>query len=162
MKFKIIRESNETNSVIDIMSDDLSNQDLPKVGPFWYDPVEKELYGECPVTADSLSWRKSSQFGSEIRTGMDLHQSIWNRNYQKLIHGSKSADKRFGIKDYTKAPRGRVFQFKDSGYKIYVGDWIDNYPEAIDIIKQEFNLPDNTEVVEDEHWDIGHGWSDEF
>ena len=162
MKVKKIRESNETNSAIDIMSQDLENQNEGKVGPFWYDPINKELYGERPVIAKSLSWRKSDQFGSEIRTGMDLHQTIWNRQYQKLIHGSSSADKRFGIKDYTKAPRGRVFEFKDSGYKIYVGDWIDNYPEAIEIIKDEFDLPANTEVIKDEHWNIGHGWSQEF
>ena len=35
--------------------------------------------------------------------------------------------------------------------------------EAIDEIILEFQLPkENTEVIKNKHWDLGHGWSDEF
>ena len=73
----------------------------------------------------------------------------------------RGKDKRFSG-DYKQKPRGRVFEFKDDGFKICVGDWIDKYPEAIKEIIDVFNLPENTEVIKDEHWNIGHGWSQEF
>ena len=56
-----------------------------------------------------------------------------------------------------------MFEFQNEGFKICVGSWIDKYPEAVQMIIDVFNLPkDNTEVLKDSHWDIGHSWSDEF
>ena len=59
-------------------------------------------------------------------------------------------------------PRGRVFEFKDEGFIVFTGSWINDYPEAKDEIIYEFQLPADTKFVQDEHWDLGHGWSNEF
>ena len=60
-------------------------------------------------------------------------------------------------------PRGRVFEFKNEGFKVYTGKWIDNYPQVKDLIIEEFQLPkEDTEFRQDYHWDIGHGWINEF
>ena len=85
----------------------------------------------------------------------ELHKTIWN----KESHRGK--DKRF-LGDYTLVPRGRVFEFEDQGFKVMVGDWIDKYPEARELIIDEFELPTDAEFVKDIHWNIGRGWSDEY
>ena len=55
-----------------------------------------------------------------------------------------------------------IFPTKD-GFKVMTGSWIDKYPEAKEEIIFTFDLPEqNTEFVKDSHWDIGHGWSQEF
>ena len=151
-----IRESDSSNSAIEAMIDSFDSQEDPCIGPFWYDPENDELFGQSVTLAKDRPFFKSSQFNKEIKTGHALHKNIWNK---KLRQGR---DKRF-TGDYTKVPRGRVFEFKDEGFVVFTGDWIDEYPSAKELIIDEFQLPkDNTKFVKDSHWDIGHGWSDEF
>ena len=61
---------------------------------------------------------------------------------------------------YENKPRGRVF-YKDNKFVITVGSWInkdENY-KVIDLVEKEFDLTnEDTEIVEDSHWDIGSGW----
>lgn len=60
-------------------------------------------------------------------------------------------------------PRGRVFEFQDEGFRVYTGKWINDYPNVKELIIKEFQLPiDKTKFLIDSHWDIGHGWSQEF
>ena len=151
-----IRESQETNAAMDAMLDSFESQGSPCVGPFWYDPENDELFGQSLTLASDRPFFKSLQFGAEVRTGHALHKSIWKK---KSMQGK---DKRFSG-DYTQVPRGRVFEFKGQGFKVFVGSWIDDYPSAKGQIIDEFDLPrDNTEFVKDSHWDLGHGWSEEF
>ncbi len=148
--------SSETSSAIDVMRNNDMYQDDSEVGMFWYDPEEDELFGIRSSLANSVGWYHSNQWNHDVRTDTHLHKNIW----QKEFHRGK--DKRFRG-DHTLVPRGRVFEFKDEGFKIFVGDWIDDYPQAEQLIIDEFNLPkDNVEIIKDIHWDIGHGWSDEF
>ena len=153
-----LREMNdeESNTVMDAMRDSFDKQEDAYLGAFWYDPNKQEIYGQKPALASDCPWYKSSEFGTEVRTGRALHKSIWAKE------SKRGKDNRFSG-NYTLKPRGRVFEFKDKGYKICVGNWIDNYPEAIDEIILEFQLPrENTEVIKNKHWDLGHGWSNEF
>ena len=83
------------------------------------------------------------------------HKDIWAKEFRR------NKDSRF-VGDYTQIPRGRVCEYKDKGFVVYVGDWIDNYPEAKSEILFEFNLPETTTFVKDIHWNLGHGWSDEL
>ena len=83
-----------------------------------------------------------------------MHYTIWQREC------NKGKDKRFQTMDYTKYPRGRVFEVKDKGFKVCVGNWIKDYPEVKQLVIDEFQLPENTEFVIDRHWDLGRGWSD--
>ena len=50
----------------------------------------------------------------------------------------------------------------EHGFKVFTGSWIKKFPECKTLIIDEFQLPNNVEFIQDEHWDIGHGWSDEF
>ena len=150
------RDSDEANAAIEVMINSFDEQNEPMVGPFWYDPERKEVYGHIVALAKDRPYYYSPSWKKEVRTGSALHKSIWEREY------FRHKDKRFSG-DYTLRPRGRVFEFKDEGFKVFVGEWINQYPEAKEEILFEFQLPkEKTEFVIDEHWDIGHGWSQEF
>ena len=150
------RDDETTNAAIEVMIDSFDEQNEPMVGPFWYDPIKKEVYGQVIALAKDRPFYYSHSWKKEVRTGSALHKSIWEREF------FRHKDKRFSG-DYTQKPRGRVFEFKEEGFKVFVGEWINQYPEAKDEILFEFQLPrDKTEFVIDEHWDIGHGWSQEF
>lgn len=150
------RESDEINAAIEAMINSFDEQNEPMVGPFWYDPDNKEIYGQVVALAKDIPYRYSLLLNKEIKTGSATAKNIWERQCLR------NKDKRFSG-DYTLRPRGRVFEFKDEGFKVFVGEWINLYPEAKEEILFEFQLPkDKTEFVIDEHWDIGHGWSQEF
>lgn len=156
MELKHIRENKENNAVIDTMIQSFDLQNEPMVGCFWYDPIKKELYGVSSTLAQDVPFYKSDYFDSRVRTGRQLHQSIWKKEFYR------GKDKRF-TGDYTLKPRGRVFEIENKGFVVFTGDWIDKYSEVKDLILFEFQLPTNkTEFKKDEHWDIGHGWSQEF
>lgn len=135
LKDIIIRHStpNEHNDFIEIMSEGLHNED-PKVGIFWYNPQRNELFG---VVALSLDDQNVSDCPNG-KTCKILHKKKWQQD----------------------KPRGRVF-YKDNKFLITVGSWInenENY-KVIDLVEKEFNLTnEDTEIVEDSHWDIGSGW----
>lgn len=150
-----IRENNKNNSAIQTMKNDMSIQDDIMVGSFWYDVNNNELFGIDQVPASSRAYYDSKQFGSKVRTGPILHQTRWKKE------AVKRKDKRF-FGDYTKVPRGRVFDYEDIGPVVFTGSWIEQYPQAKQLVIDEFDLPDNTVFYYDEHWDLGHGWSDEF
>lgn len=150
-----IRENNTNNSAIQVMENDLAIQDDFMVGSFWYDSKNDELFGVDQVPANSRPYYKSKQFNAEIRTGPVLHQTRWKKE------AMKRKDKRF-YGDYTLVPRGRVFDYKDIGPVVFTGKWIKDFPQAKQLIIEEFNLPNDAIFYQDIHWDIGHGWSDEF
>lgn len=155
MKIKHIREDDNVNAAIEVMMSNMYMQDDSDVGCFWYDTKLNELFGVNAVPSSSMSFYHSNQFNADVRTGPRLHQSIWKKE------SIRCKDKRFNG-DYTLIPRGRVFEFKDQGFVVFTGDWINEYPEAKSEILLEFNLPNNTEFRIDEHWNIGRSWSDEF
>ena len=155
MKIKHIRKDNDVNAAIEAMMTSMYYQDDSEIGCFWYDSEREELFGVSSVQATSMKFYNSTQFNALVRTGPKLHEAIWKKEY------FKGKDKRFQG-DYTQVPRGRIFEFSDRGFVVMVGHWIDDYPEAKPLILDEFDLPTNTEFRIDEHWDIGHGWSQEF
>lgn len=150
-----IRENNAVNTAIDIMENDMQYQEDTMVGSFWYDTENNELFGVDQVPASSRSFFHSQQFGFDIRTGPVLHQTRWKKE------AMKKRDNRFSG-DYTQVPRGRVFEFKNTGFVVFTGSWINDYPEAKTEIIVDFSLPADTVFMYDEHWDIGHGWSEEY
>lgn len=150
-----LREDDNINTAMELMLHNNQLQDEPYVGPFWYDTNKKELFGVGKTPASELSFYKSSQLGGEVNTSHQLHKNIWQKEFYR------KRDPRFKG-DHTLIPGGRVFEFKDDGFKVLVGNWIDDYPEAKKEIIWEFQLPANTEFIKDSHWDLGHGFSDEF
>ena len=150
------RDDDDVNAAIEAMIDSFNEQDEPMVGPFWYNPKKKEIYGHVVALAKDRPFYYSPIWKKNIKTGSAIQKNIWEREY------FRNKDKRFSG-DYTLRPRGRVFEFENEGFKVMVGDWINDYPEAKEEIIYAFQLPvNNTEFVIDEHWDIGHGWSQEF
>ena len=148
--------SEDVNALKELMAENIQHQDDGEVGIFWYDPENDELFGVKSADVNDVPFYKSNLFnGKEVKTCRPLHYKVWEREYYR------GKDKRFRG-DYTLVPRGRVFFVKDEGFIVVVGEWINDYPTAKNIIIDEFNLPDQTEFKIDEHWAIGHGWSDKF
>ena len=150
-----LRESDEVNSMMDLMQHNDQFKDDPYIGSFWYDPERDELFGVYSTLASDAQFYDSKLFDQRVKTGRKLHKDIWRKEQYR------NKDKRFQG-DHTLIPRGRVFQLEDGSFKVMVGDWIDDYPEVKDEIMFEFQLPENTEFIKDPHWNIGRGFSDEF
>ena len=143
------------SSAMDLMYENDKYQNDPEVAMFWYDPEEDELFGIKSTVATALNWYHSNQFDADIRTDTHLHKNIWQKEH------FRGKDPRFQG-DHTLVPRGRVFEFKNKGFIVFTGDWIDDYPQVKQYILDEFNLPADTQFKKDVHWDIGHGFSEEF
>lgn len=148
-------DSNVINSVMELMFENKDFQDEPELGPFWYDVNKQECFGVHSTPAIDCPWYESKQFGKKVKTGRALHQSIWKKETLR------KKDIRFKG-DYKLVPCGRVFQFEDGTFIVYTGKWIEKYPEAKEVILQEFQLPKNSIFLQDTHWDIGHGFSQDF
>jgi len=136
--------------MIDYMSANLDKQDLPYVGIFWYDPKKDELFGVVREEPDELMYNAEGN-----RTTKVLHKGFWQKQYHKAQSLGRAT--RF-VGDFTQMPRGRVWQNKDKGFFVTVGEWIKKYPQAKDFVIIEFNLPNETEFKVYEHWNIGSGW----
>ena len=162
---KSLRTEDEL-SAIDLMSDNDAYQDDPEVGMFWYDRNKNELFGVHSSLSGNVPWYHSTQWNTDIKTDTHLHKNVWN----KEMH--RGRDARFKG-NHTLVPRGRVFEFKDDGFRVYTGDWINQYPQARSLIIEEFNLPADVKFIAPfifakhlifltKYYIIGHGWSDEF
>jgi hypothetical protein len=156
LKENKVREMSEKErkDIINSMSDNFTSQDDPKVGIFWYLPEEDELFGVNKINAEEIQFNSNG-----IKTISVLHKNWWQKQKNRLI----SKNKELGIfnKDYTDIPRGRVFQRKDGIFQLMCGSWITDDIE--EMIKEEFDLQNVPyERIIDEHWEIGHGWSEEF
>lgn len=63
------------------------------------------------------------------------------------------------VGDYKSIPRGRIFYKSGTNeYFIMVDEWIEEYPEAIDCVVNEFKLSGHNYQIF--HWDIGNGFGD--
>jgi len=141
------------DEMMEYMKNNFDKQDEAFVGIFWYDKNAKELFG---IVKEDPEYVKPNQYGD--KTGKTLHRDFWQRQY----HRAKAK----GIKtqfngDYTQIPRGRVWQTGNKKTVVTVGEWINDFPEAKELVIFEFNLPDDTEFRIDPHWNIGSGWSGE-
>jgi len=132
------------------MRKNMGEQSDGYVGIFWYDPKIGELFGVDKESA------KSKDFDDKgMKTGKVLHMNYWVKQYHRAMALGKHT--RFSG-DYTKVPRGRVWERKGKGFAVTVGEWIKDFPDARELVLIEFDLPDNTEFIIDEHWSIGSGW----
>ena len=149
-KFNLNRES-----LIKSMTDNMKYSSVkhPQIGIFWYDSEKQELFGVNKIDAEDVNFVHC--YDGNIKQYKYLHKDIWAKEF------CRDKDDRF-TGDYTQVPRGRVCEYQDKGFVVYVGDWIDDFPEAKSEILFEFNLPKTTHFVKDIHWNIGHGWSDEL
>lgn len=146
-------EDSKINAFREIMAYNNQFVDEPYVGIFWYDSESEELFGVYSIPAVDTKYFDSELFSGRARTCRPLHYALWQKGV------NKGKDARFQV-PYTSAPRGRVFEVEGQGFAVCVGHWINDYPEAKQLILDEFQLPDDTEFIIDNHWDLGRGWSD--
>lgn len=147
----------ELKEAMRLMESNRGKDDEPKVGIFWYDPQTNELFGvRSHRVSDYVKPNARSEFGCVSCS--EMHEDVWKKEYnrQKFKHD--------GVGPYRGAyemtPRGRIFYDPETDvYTIAVGQWIEQYPQAVALVEEEFNLKDTChEVKTAYHWDIGQKW----
>ena len=127
----------------------------PKVGIFWYNRATNQLFG---VISHRVSDYTRANASEGRITCSEMHEDVWKKEYykQRYQYGGRGPF----IGAYQDKPRGRVFYHMDDGsYEVAVGKWIEEFPQAYDLILKEFNLPpEKTSAKYAYHWDIGQSW----
>ena len=148
----------ELDEAMRLMQSNRGKGDEPMVGIFWYSPQRKMLFGvRSHRISDYTKANARSEYGSISCS--EMHEDVWKKEYHRQKY------KNDGIGPYTGAyemvPRGRIFYNPDTEvFTIAVGNWIHQYPEAVPLIVDEFNLAAATyEVKTAHHWDIGQKWN---
>jgi hypothetical protein len=136
------------------MSDNFDFQNEPKVGIFWYDEKSDELFGVTKIEASELQFNNNG-----LKTVRALHKAWWKR--RQMQARAKNQYTSVFMQDYTQIPRGWIFETKDGLFQLMCGSWINEH--IVDLVKEEFDLQNAPfEVNVDEHWEIGHGWSEDY
>ena len=155
----ISEDSNSSNSItldraMNVMAENLDNQDSARVGIFWYDSRNNDLFG---VVSSQVSEAKISDGLATINT---LHKDYWKKQYNKLRFKNEGKEVYPFVGGYQDTPRGRIFYDVDHEILVIkVGSWINQYPDAKPLIIDEFNLDEQNYVFEiDQHWELGYGW----
>lgn len=148
----------ELDEAMRLMQSNRGKGNEPMVGIFWYSPQRKELFGvRSHRVSDYTKANARSEYGSISCS--EMHEDVWKKEYHRQKY------KNDGIGPYTGAyemvPRGRIFYNPATEvFTIAVGSWIHQYPEAVPLIVDEFNLAAATyEVKTAHHWDIGQKWN---
>jgi len=148
----------EAQQTLEAMAANLQNQDAPKVGIFWYQEQGERLFGVVAVNKDSFA---KPNVGGGLITCTELHKDVWKKRFHEQKYKLGGVGPYTG--DYKDHCRGRVFYNPATDtYQIMVGSWINNNPQAIAMIVEEFNLSNvKYEVKTSYHWDIGNGWENQ-
>jgi hypothetical protein len=142
----------QKDNVMQTMQSNMDLQNSPKVGIFWYDIKANELFGVTASLASDLPFNDKG-----LKTIGFLHRDWWKKQQMRAKAKNQSAS--IFLAEYTQIPRGRIFQTVGGQFQLMCGSWINEFPQVVDLVKEEFDLSE-LEVVIDEHWEIGHGWSE--
>lgn len=150
-------DKDELDAAMKLMASNRGKDDEPKVGIFWYDPRTNDLFGvRSHRVSDYTKANSRTEFGSISCS--EMHEDVWKKEFHRQKY------KNGGIGPFTGAyemvPRGRIFYNPETlSFTIAVGSWIEQYPQAVDLIVKEFNLEGTSyEVKTAHHWDIGQKW----
>ena len=140
-----------------VMAANRGKGDEPKVGIFWYNIAQKELFGV--VAHKHSDYDKPNARGGLI-TSSEMHEDVWKKEFHKQKYKKNGVGPFKG--EYQWKTRGRVFYSPaEDQYIIAVGTWIDEHSEALDLIYEEFDLPKEKTILEKApHWDLGQTWND--
>lgn len=145
----------DEESVMNQMAANRGKDGEPKVGIFWYNRATNQLFG---VVSHRVSDYTAANASDGRITCSEMHEDIWKKEFykQRYQHGGQGPF----IGAYEDKPRGRVFYHMDDGtFDVAVGKWIEEYPQAYQLILNEFNLPpEKTKAMYAIHWDIGQTW----
>lgn len=145
----------EYNSVMKLMSSNRGKDSESKVGIFWYNRANKTLFG---VVSHRLSdYTKANASDGRI-TCSEMHEDVWKKAYYKQRFENNGVGPFIGA--YQDKPRGRIFyNIENDVFEVAVGKWLEEFPEAYDLILKEFDLPpEKTQPKYAVHWDIGMSW----
>ena len=131
----------------------------PKVGIFWYDMVNGSLFGVEKIDAEQ------AVFVNGKATIGKLNKTYWQKQHHRAESKGDTSSIFYSEHNYTMIPRGRIFldEATDRFY-VCVGHWLNDIDQEHfrEVLEDEFNLPEDFELVIDHHWDLGHGWSEEI
>jgi hypothetical protein len=143
----------ERNDVMQTMRDNMNFQDEPKLGIFWYDEKNDELFGVTKIEAMDVPFPENK----DQKTVRSLHRDWWKKQEMKVKAGRERNP--VFLREYTQIPRGRLFQNKDGSFEVMCGTWMTDH--IMNLVIEEFDLQHETvKPVIDEHWELGHGWSE--
>ena len=145
----------EYNSVMKLMSSNRGKDSEPKVGIFWYNRANKTLFG---VVSHRLSDYTNANASDGRITCSEMHEDVWKKAYYKQRFENNGVGPFIGA--YQDKPRGRIFyNIENDVFEVAVGKWLEEFPEAYDLILKEFDLPpEKTQPKYAVHWDIGMSW----
>ena len=147
----------ELDDAMRLMQSNRGKGDEPMVGIFWYSPQRNDLFGVRSHRVSDYSKANSrSDFGSVSCS--EMHEDVWKKEYHRQKYKNGGVGPFTGA--YEMTPRGRIFYNPDTEvFTIAVGSWVEQYPQAIPLILDEFNLKGTAYVVKTaHHWDIGQKW----
>ena len=142
-------------SVMALMAANRGKDSEPKVGLFWYNRATNSLFG---VVSHRLSdYTKANASDGRI-TCSEMHEDVWKKAYYKQRFENNGVGPFIGA--YQDKPRGRIFyNIENDVFEVAVGKWLEEFPEAYDLILKEFDLPpEKTQPKYAVHWDIGMSW----
>lgn len=145
----------EYASVMALMASNRGKDSEPKVGIFWYNRARNELFG---VVSHKISDYSKANASDGRITCSEMHEDVWKREFRKQKYHEDGTGPYVGA--YQDKPRGRVFyNILTDRYEVAVGKWIEEYPQAYQLVLEEFDLPaDRTSLKYAVHWDIGMSW----
>ncbi len=87
-----------------------------------------------------------------------MHEDVWKKEFYKQRYEKQGKGPFIGA--YQDKPRGRIFyNIQSDTYEVAVGKWLEEFPEAYNLILKEFDLPPKETVPKYAvHWDIGMSW----
>jgi hypothetical protein len=118
-----------------------ASAEKPMVGIFWYNPNENELFGVAAVDPDILK-------DTPLKTTSRRHDQVWEKEHFRAVARHKIDSPFYSESNGYNFPQGRVFK-NESVFYVMVGKWIDEYPQAKELIIEEFNLPSDVEFKYD-------------
>lgn len=147
----------ELDNAMRLMESNRGKDNEPKVGIFWYSPQRNDLFGvRSHRVSDYVKPNAGSEFGTISCS--EMHEDVWKKEFHRQKYKNGGIGPYSGA--YEMTPRGRIFYDPQTEvFTIAVGSWIEQYPQAIPLIVEEFNLKDTKhEVKTAHHWDIGQRW----
>ena len=151
-------DKKELDDAMRLMQSNRGKGDEPMVGIFWYSPGRNELFGvRSHRISDYQHANSRTEFGSISCS--EMHEDVWKKEYHRQRYKNDGIGPYVGA--YEMTPRGRIFYNPETEvFTIAVGSWIEQYPQAVPVIVDEFNLSGTTYVVKTaHHWDIGQKWN---
>lgn len=148
----------ELDEAMRLMESNRGKDGEPKVGIFWFDPRHNDLFGvRSHRVSDYLKPNARSEYSSVSCS--EMHEDVWKKEYHRQKYKNNGLGPYVGA--YEMTPRGRIFYNPDTEeFTIAVGSWIEQYPQAVVLIEEEFNLKDTKHSVKAaHHWDIGQRWN---